>query len=64
MNIKKQLKSKTQWFNIAVAAVGIIEINMHLMRDNLGDNYGMVFIAVSVVAMVLRNLTTGPIDAK
>lgn len=64
MNIKKQLKSKTQWFNMMVAAIGIVEVNMHLMRDNLGDNYGFAFIAVSVVAMVLRNLTVEPIDAK
>lgn len=64
MKITKQLKSKTQWFNISVAAVGIIEVNLHLMRDNLGDNYGFAFIAVSVVAMVLRNLTKEPIDAK
>lgn len=60
----KQLKSKTQWFNMAVAALGIIEVNMHLLRDNFGDYYGFSFIAVSVVAMVLRNLTVEPISAK
>ena len=47
-----------------VAAVGILEVNMGLLRNNLGDYYGYAFIAVSIVAMVLRNMTTEPINAK
>jgi len=64
MNILKHLKSRTQLFNLAVAALGIIELNMHLLRDNFGDSYGFAFICVSIVAMVLRTVTTEPIDAK
>lgn len=64
MNIKKHLKSKTQRFNLIVAAIGILEVNMGLLRANLGDYYGYAFIAVSIIAMVLRNMTTEPINAK
>lgn len=64
MKILKHLKSKTQLFNIALAVIGVIELNMHLLRDNLGDSYGLVFIAVSCAGLVLRTLTTEPISDK
>ena len=64
MDIKKHLKSKTQLFNLAVAAMGIVELNMHLLRDNLGDSYGVTFILVSIFGLLLRSITKEPIDAK
>lgn len=64
MNVKQHLKSKTQLFNLAVAIIGVLEVNMGLLRDNLGDSYGYAFIAVSIVGLVLRSITTEPINAK
>ena len=60
--MKKWYKSKTYWFNIALASVGVIEANMGLIRDNLGDNYGIVFMAVAVIGIALRNVTTSEVS--
>ena len=64
MDIRQHLKSKTQWFNLALAVAGILELNFHLLRDNLGDWYGVAFILVSVIGAVLRSVTTEAINAK
>lgn len=62
--IKKRLKSKTHWFNIAVGALGVLEANFGLLRDTLGDHYGTAFIAVAIVGFVLREATKEPVSAK
>lgn len=64
MDIRQHLKSKTQRWNLALAVAGIIELNFHLLRDNLGDSYGAAFILVSVVGAILRSVTTEAINAK
>ena len=64
MNIMKHLKSRTQRWNLAIATAGIVELNFHLLRDNLGDSYGAAFILVSVIGMFLRAVTRESIDAK
>jgi len=62
--MKKWYESRTHWFNIAIAIIGFLELNLRLVKDNLGDNYGYVFIAVSIVGIVLRNSTTKAIETK
>lgn len=64
MSIIKHLKSKTQLFNLAIAVIGVLELNFHLLRENLGEAYGIAFILVSIGGLVLRTITTESIDAK
>ena len=62
--IKKLHKSKTIWFGHALAALGIVEANMGLLRNNLGDYYGYVFIGVALITYWLRAKTDKPLKAK
>ena len=61
---KKIHKSKTIWFGHALAALGIVEANMGLLRNNLGDYYGYVFIGVALITYILRQNTTKPLSEK
>jgi hypothetical protein len=63
-NITKHLKSKTQRWNTALLIAGFLELNLHVLRDNLGDYYGITLIAVGIVGIILRSVTTGSIDQK
>lgn len=64
MEISKRLKSKTYWLAIATAGLGIVEVNMHLMQEMLGQYYGAAFIVVALLAMAVREMTTGPVTGK
>lgn len=57
-------KSWTVWFQYLVASLGVLEVNMHLLQDALGTNYGYVFIAVSAVSVMLRMKTDTAIKDK
>ena len=63
-SIIKRLKSKTYLFNIAVGAVGILELNFGLLREALGPYYPAAFIVVAVAGFVLRELTKAPVSEK
>ncbi len=58
------IKSKTLWFNIIVAVLGIIEMNMSLMQPYLGDSYGIIFMVIAVINVVLRTVTTTSLKDK
>lgn len=58
------IKSKTLWFNIVVAVLGIIEMNMSLMQPYLGDSYGIIFMVIAVINVVLRTVTTTSLKDK
>lgn len=58
----KWYKSETYWFNIALAIIGFVEMNLGLLKDNLGDSYGIVVIVVGIVGIMLRNTATKPIE--
>lgn len=62
--MKKWYQSKTYWFNISIAIIGMLEASMHLLQDSLGSNYGFAFIAISAIGIVLRNVTTTEIEKK
>lgn len=58
-------KSKTVLFNVCVAVVGVLEANMHLLKDLIGtEYYGVAFIAIGMIGTVLRIVTTTPIEEK
>jgi hypothetical protein len=44
--------------------LGIIETNAPLLRDLLGEWYGLAFIGISVATFVLRELTVEPVGEK
>lgn len=56
--MKSLKKSKTIWFNLIIASVGILELNLHLLQSVLGEYYGAVFIFVAMIGAWLRVLTT------
>jgi hypothetical protein len=62
--LKQRLKSKTHLAALAVSALGIVEVNMGLLKGLLGDWYGVAFIGVAVLMHVLREMTTMPVEMK
>lgn len=42
--LAKIKKSKTMMFNLLIGTLGILEYNLHLFYDVLGQNYGIVFL--------------------
>lgn len=58
------IKSKTLWFNIVVAVLGIIEMNMMVLQPYLGEHYGIAFMVIAVVNVVLRTVTTTSLKDK
>ncbi len=61
---KNWYKSKTHWFNIFVGIIGILELNIGLLQNTLGDSYGVVFVVVAMIGMFLRTVTTTAIVRK
>lgn len=57
-------KSRTIWVNVIVAILGFLELNLHLVQDNLGDKYGVVFIVIGVLGIYLRAVTTQPLSER
>jgi hypothetical protein len=64
MDIKQKLKSDTHKWNLLMGVVGIVEINMGLLKGVLGEYYGAVFIVVAVIGYLLREKTTMPVEMK
>lgn len=62
--LSKINKSKTMMFNLLIGTVGIIEYNLHLFYDVLGEHYGIVFLLVAIVNMWLRTITTQSLEDK
>lgn len=57
-------KSRTYDFQAVIIVLGVAELNLHLVRDQLGDYYGWVFIAIAAIGSLLRKKTTGPVGVK
>ena len=55
--MKKWYKSKFHWFNISLGIIGMVEINLHLLQNTLGNYYGFVLMLISGIGLVLRNVT-------
>lgn len=60
----KWFKSRTLWFNTIVAVLGIIELNFSVLQSYLGDHYGLAFMIIAVINVILRTITTQPIKTK
>ena len=61
-NALKTLKSETLWFSYALVVFGAIEMNLGLLKEPLGDYYGISMTVVGVIVAVLRFRTTKPVS--
>lgn len=59
--MKKLLKSKTMLFSIALAGLGALEANIHVIPD---EYRGHVLILVAMLTAGLRFVTTKPLSEK
>lgn len=58
-------KSKTLNAAAVIAILGVVELNMPLIRENLGEWYGFSYIAIAAVMAWLRFKTSeGIVNAK
>jgi len=61
---KSRLKSKTNWTALAIAALGVVDMNYPLLKSWLGDWYGVSYIAIGIAMAVLREFTKEPVRDK
>jgi len=57
-------KSKTINVSILIGILGMLEMNLPMVKEQLGDYYGWIFIGISAIGIVLRKLTTKPLSEK
>ncbi len=53
--------SKTVDFGTLILAMGIIEQNLPLVREQLGNYYGFIVMGIGIGVIVLRKMTTKPL---
>lgn len=59
------LKSKTIWFSILLAVLGVVEANVGVFQQYMTpQTFGTFSVAVGVIVAVLRVLTTVPLSEK
>lgn len=62
MNSKKWHRSKTLWFNFAVAMLGVAEANLHLLESVMGPSvYQVLTFSLVMGNAALRFITTDAI---
>jgi hypothetical protein len=57
-------KSRTYDWSAFLVLFGVVEMNLPMVKEQLGDNYGWIFIGVAIVTALLRKVTTGPVGQK
>lgn len=62
--LKKLAKSKTIILQMIIATLGVLEYNLHLFYNALGDNYGIVYMIIAIAGVWIRLLTTNSIEEK
>lgn len=62
--IKKLHKSKTIIFSWLLLILGVVEINMHMLQEYLGEYYGITFMCVAIITAILRASTSQRISDK
>ena len=58
------LKSKTIGFSVILAVLGVLEMQIHLVQEQLGEYYGALYIAIAVCVAGLRAVTTTSLGDK
>lgn len=62
--VAQRLKSKTNQAALLIGIIGLLETNLGMLKDVLGEYYGLTYIAISIAMMVLREVTTQPVSEK
>lgn len=63
--VKGAMYSKTMWFALAVAILGVVYDNFMYVQNIIDPKaYGIILIMIGVVLAVLRFITTLPLDEK
>ena len=57
-------KSRTLDFAFLLAVLTPVEVNLHFIKDLLGDHYGYSFLVISIVVAGLRYITSGKVGDK
>lgn len=57
-------KSKTMWFSMLLTTLGVLELNLHLFYDLLGDKYGATYMIIALITAWLRVITTTSLEDK
>ena len=61
----KLKKSKTMIWAFALTILGVLELNLHLFYNVLGEEYyGITYMIIAMVTAVLRVVTTMPLEDK
>ena len=56
--MKSPIRSKTLNAAAVIAVLGVVELNMPLLRDNLGEWYGVSYIVIGAIMAWLRFKTS------
>ena len=56
--------SKTIDFGTVILGMGVIEQNLPLVREQLGNYYGFIVMGIGIGIIVLRKITTKPLAEK
>lgn len=62
--VKGAMKSKTIWFGIGLEVLGVIQLQLPTVQEQLGPYYGWILIAAGIGVKVLRGITTDPLSKK
>jgi hypothetical protein len=63
--LKQAFKSKTMWFALALAILGVIEMQARVFEPYMtAEMFGLFNILIGVIVAVLRVVTTVPLDQK
>lgn len=61
--LKALHKSKTMWWSLIVAILGVISENLSYFHDDLGDRtYGLILMGIGIITAILRWNTTKPLE--
>jgi hypothetical protein len=64
VTMNPRLKSKTNLTAIAIAVLGVVETNAPMLRDLLGEWYGLTYVGIGVAMVILREVTKTPVTEK
>lgn len=61
----KLKKSKTMMWALVLTILGVLELNLHLFYNVLGEEYyGITYMVIAMVTGILRVVTTMPLEDK
>ena len=58
---KPRIKSRTNQAALVIALLGVLETNMGMMRELLGDYYGLTYVLIGAIMVILREVTKEPV---